>query len=436
MKIAVTTWKKDKHTMGSHSKIEKDVECVECHYAPGDKWNPKVKFRGLGQLFSYIATKDEEVRKRAVVNDSSCLTEKCHPKENFFEKKIDYKTKYKTEFKGTLVPFTHKTHDEKTIEGQELRCSSCHIHQSPGKHFEVPKELCFLCHFRSAKENEGRGKCSVCHVISTETLKVKKEGKDAGESTSKPITHQGLEKAKVACGSCHLELVVGNVALKEDPCIECHHNPTPELVKTAKDKKKMHDEHIAKQTARCSHCHQAIEHKKSPYLDATIRNCVTCHPEPHFDQKLLIAGEGGNGVGKYPIAHHAMKTNCLACHTNDGHDKKGRRVRTAAVKSCVDCHGDKEMEKQPGKWKRDVSAELQAAREVEKEVIAAIEEAKGKLIASTLKKVTSLLKDGQENLRIVDAGGGVHNKKYAMLLIETALLKFDFIKEEIAAGNK
>ncbi len=436
MKTAVETWKKDKHKIGSHSKIEKDVDCIECHYAPEDKMNPKVKFRGLGQLFSYIATQDKEVRKRAVVNDASCLTAKCHPKDNFFEKKIEYKTKYQTEFKGTLVPFTHKTHDEKTIEGQKLRCSSCHIHQSAGKHFEVPKELCFLCHFRAAKENEGRAKCSVCHVVTKEALKVKKEGEDNSESKSKPMTHQSLEKAKVACGGCHFELVMGKVEVKDDSCIECHHNPTLELMKTAKDKKKMHEEHVTKQTARCFGCHQTLEHKKSPYLDAAIRNCAACHPEPHRDQKLLIAGEGGNGIGKYPIAHDAMKTNCLGCHTKDGHDEKGRKVRIAEVKTCVECHADQEMEKQAKKWKRDVSEELKAAREAEKEAVAAIEEAKGKLPDAVIRKVLALLQDGQENLRIVDAGGGVHNKKFAMLLIETGLQKFESVKSELNAGNK
>jgi len=436
MKTAVETWKKDKHKMGSHSKIEKDVDCIECHYAPGDKMNPKVKFRGLGQLFSYIATGDKEVRKRAVVNDSSCMTAKCHPKENFFEKKIDYTAKYKTDYKGTLVPFTHKTHDEKTIEGQKLRCSSCHIHQSAGKHFEVPRELCFLCHFRSAKENEGRAKCSVCHVISKEALRAQKKEESTGENKTIPMTHKSLEKAKVACGSCHFELVGGKVDVKEDSCIECHHNPTPELMQTAKDKKKMHEEHVTKQTARCFSCHQPLEHKKSPYLDAAIRNCTTCHPEPHRDQKLLIAGEGGNGIGKYPIAHDAMKTNCLGCHTKDGVDGKGRKVRVAEVKSCVECHADKELEKQARKWKRDVSEELKAAREVEQEVIAAIEEAKGKLPDPVVKKALALLKDGQENLRIVDAGGGVHNKKYAMLLIETGLQKFESVKLALNAGNK
>jgi hypothetical protein len=131
-----------------------------------------------------------------------------------------------------------------------------------------------------------------------------------------------------------------------------------------------------------------------------------------------------------------MKTNCLGCHTKDGHDQKGRKVRTAEVKSCVDCHADKEMEKQPKKWKRDIDAELIAAREMEKEVLAALEEVRENLPASSHKKVLALLKDARENLRIVDAGGGVHNKKYAMLLIETGLLKFEAIKAELASVKK
>jgi hypothetical protein len=412
------------------------VLCIDCHYAPGEKPTPKAKFRGLGQLFSYMATRDKEVRKRAVVHDSSCLTQDCHPKEKFFDKKLDYNTKYQTEYKGTLVPFTHKTHEDKKIDGQKLRCSSCHIHQSAGKHFEVPKELCFLCHFRKAKENEGRAKCAVCHEISKKALKVKKAGEHPGEKEAKPITHQSVEKAKVACSSCHIELVRGNVEIKKDACVECHHSPTAELMKTADDKKKMHEEHVTKQTARCFHCHQTLDHKKNPYLDAAIRNCATCHPEPHKHEKMMIAGDGGNGLEKYPIAHDAMKTNCLGCHTKDGYDKKGRKVKIASMKSCVDCHGDKDMEKQAQKWKEDVAEEMKSARNVEKEVIAALEEAKGKVPDGVMKKAIALLKEGQENLRIVDAGGGVHNKKYAMLLLETGVQKFEDIKTELSNGLK
>ena len=131
-----------------------------------------------------------------------------------------------------------------------------------------------------------------------------------------------------------------------------------------------------------------------------------------------------------------MKTNCLGCHTKDGHDEKGRKVRVAETKSCVECHADKEMEKQAKKWKRDISEELKVAREVEKEAVAAVEEAKGKLPEAVIKKVLALLKHGQENIRIVDAGGGVHNKKYAILLIDTGVQKFEAVKSEINAANK
>jgi hypothetical protein len=430
MKNPYETWKKDKHKTGSHSTIKRDVTCVDCHYAPGEKPTPRAKFRALGQLFSYLSTKDNEVRKRAVVKDAACLVSDCHPKDKLLTKKIDYAAKYKIDYKGVLLHFDHETHEKKTIEGQKLHCSSCHIHNSAGKHFEVPKELCFLCHFRKAKENEGRAKCSVCHEISKAPLKKKSAGEEGAEKETKPITHQGIEKSKVSCKSCHFELIKGSMDVKTDCCVDCHHDPTPELMKKIEDKKLMHQEHVTKQTARCFNCHQPLEHKESSYLDAAIRNCATCHPEPHMYQKLIIAGEGGRGVDKFPIAHHPMRTNCLACHTKDGHDEKGRRVKTADVKTCGACHADKDKEKISKKWKGDVAEELKTARDVEKEAVAAIEEAKGKLPETAIKKAIAMLKNGQENLRIVDAGGGVHNKKYAMLLIETAVTSFeDLIKE-------
>lgn len=185
--------------------------------------------------------------------------------------------------------------------------------------------------------------------------------------------------------------------------------------------KLMHDAHITKQTARCVNCHQNIAHEKANYLDVTIQNCAICHPEPHLYQKLLIAGEGGKGIDKaYPVKHHDMKTNCLGCHTKDGHDEKGRKVKQGEEKTCIACH-DKEAGEQGEKWKKDVADSLNDARDIEKRAIDAIEKAKGKVPATNLKKSLALLKNGQENLKIVDAGGGVHNKKYSMLLIDTAI---------------
>ncbi|MHB1024675.1 MAG: cytochrome c3 family protein [Desulfobacteria bacterium] len=436
MKNPYQAWVKDKHKTGPHSKIKDDVACVDCHYAPGENSTLRAKFKGLGQLFSYLATKEKEVRKRAVVKDAACTTPECHPKDKLFPKKIEYKKAYKTEYKGKLLPFTHKTHSEKSVEGQKLHCSSCHIHSTAGRHFEVPKDLCFLCHFRKSEDNKGRAKCSICHEVSNKPLEAKKDGQDPDEKPAKPITHQSIEKSKVPCSSCHFELIRGNVDVKKESCLDCHHDPTPELMKKSEDRKAMHDAHVTKQTARCLNCHQPIEHKEFSYLDTAIRNCSTCHPEPHIYQKMLLAGEGGPGIAKFPIAHDPMRTNCQSCHTKDGHDEKGRKVRRAEGKACVECHGDKDKEKIAKQWKADVAEDMKTARDLEKNVVAAIEEAKGKVSETDIAKMRALLKDARVNLKIVDAGGGVHNKKFSMLLIDTAVKNFEDVLKGLETAKK
>ncbi len=77
------------------------------------------------------------------------------------------------------------------------------------------------------------------------------------------------------------------------------------------------------------------------------------------------------------------------------------------------------------KWESDVADILKEARDIEKEAIGAMEEAKGKVSEKAIQKAMVLLKNGQENLRIVDAGGGVHNKKYAVLLMDIAIENFE-----------
>lgn len=468
MKKAHKTWKNDE----KHNKYG----CVECHYPPdlpaiaehrkipktkteADKkekkktdWDfMKTELEVFSKLVTVLNMNESTVLRKPKIDDRSCTTTDCHPttgkkkEAEYWTKKLKFMeyTKEDKDKTKVVIHFTHKEHydQKKWVEGQEMHCATCHKKETGKKHFEVSKEICFLCHFKSekAKFAEESAKCSLCHKIPEEPFK------KAEKPDEKPRTHKDLEDRKVSCAGCHLEIVKGKGEIKEEKCLDCHEN-TKELWKEVKNKKIMHKEHVAKQTATCFNCHEPIVHKKPEkpdkkdmfmYVEASIQNCKICHTEPHRYQTLLIAGKGGKGVDKdYPIAHHDMKTNCLACHTKEANDVKGRRVRMAEVKSCVECHGDNEMEKQPMKWKRDVSEELKAAREVEKEVVAAIEEAKGKLPDSIVKKVLALLQDGQENLRIVDAGGGVHNKKYAMLLIETGLQKFESIKEELTAGSK
>jgi hypothetical protein len=43
----------------------------------------------------------------------------------------------------------------------------------------------------------------------------------------------------------------------------------------------------------------------------------------------------------------------------------------------------------------------------------------------------AMVAEGRENIKIVIAGGGVHNKKYSVLLLDIAMEKFENAIEEI-----
>ena len=357
MKPNYDAWKNDQHS--KPDKVTgKITVCVDCHYKPGEKPTTKAKFKGLGQLFSYLSTGEKEVWKRAAVSDQSCTTAQCHPLDKLSVKQIEYLKKYKSDYKGKLKPFTHKTHFEKTIDGQKLQCTSCHFHGSPEKHFNVPMNLCFLCHFRKAKENEGRAKCSVCHEIPEKPLQlVTSDGHSGKDKPQRPITHEILEKEKVACNRCHIEMIMGSTKIRIEYCSECHHYASPELLAKGKDKVLMHVEHVTKHHARCTQCHEIITHKKSSYLDTAVQNCAACHPEPHLYTKKLLEGVGAVGATeKFPSLMHSFGTSCTGCHQKEGRDAKGNKVMKGSNKSCFECHNkDPKYEKMTEQWVKDIA---------------------------------------------------------------------------------
>jgi hypothetical protein len=405
MKRYYNQWARDKHG-------EKGIACVECHYAPGTKITPMAKFKGLGQLFTYLATKEKTVQKVAKVPDISCTTSQCHPKnEEFLTKKVKFTEN---------IPYVHKTHEDKTIEGQKLHCDTCHQHITGEKHFQVPAVACYLCHFKNAEFNKERSKCSLCHEIPTKPLqKQKKEGAKAEE---KPITHQSLEKAKVLCQSCHYQLVQGSGGIKKEDCFVCHEYSV-ELLKKAEDKKSMHDMHVAAQNAHCFECHQPIQHKETDFLDAVRLDCQGCHPDHHVYQRMLLVGDKRKGVPKTPSLMYEVKTTCIGCHMEEK-IVKGEKVAHGTGKTCAACHTEKH-EGMAKEWEDKAIEELKNTKEIEKEAIEAIKEAKGEVPEETLKEAMAMLKEGRENMHIVEYGGGVHNKKYSVMMLDAAMGNFE-----------
>jgi len=415
MKRYYNTWQKDKHA-------EKGVVCVDCHYAPGEKVTAKAKIKGLKHLTAYFTMSPVEREKQVYVPtkvpDISCITSACHPKEKFQDKRIKFTEK---------IPYIHKTHFDKTIEGQTLHCNTCHIHRSADKHFEVPKEACYLCHFKNAKFGEERAKCSLCHEIPTKPLQKKKP-----EPGAKLITHQTIEKDKVPCYSCHYELIQGEGLIKERECLDCHEKGEAlEALKKEDKKEVLHKAHVGEQNAKCFNCHDFIQHKETDFLDPVRLACDGCHPDHHISQKVLLAGLERKGVPKTPSLMFEVKTTCLGCHQAE-RIVKGEKVMHGAPETCARCHVEKtaEMVKQ---WKDSIAKALNEAKELKKEAEEVIAKAKGKVPDKKLKEVMAMFKEAQQNVLLVEAGGGVHNQKYSIQLLDIAMGNFekaiDLLKE-------
>ena len=434
-------WKKGKHNQ---------IGCVECHYPPkaSEIQSKTVTSESVAakkhipksppERFSYVQLGGETIKTRPRIIDASCMTASCHgkPDDDFKTKKIKFTEK---------VLFVHKPHLEKKnqIEGQQVNCTSCHQHETDKKKFEVSQAVCFLCHFKNTKFADGRGKCDLCHQLPEKPIQT---------SGEKPITHKMLQDAKVQCGSCHYDMISrgGQVKyelvieggeiknaqimvggeIKKEACSSCHDRE--KHLKEVSNKKLMHAQHVMVKNARCLDCHRVIQHQKADVEKPLLvrKDCSACHPDHHKYQELLIKGPKRKDVSKTPDPMFQAMTNCLGCHVEGGMDKKGEKTLKASGKMCVACH-TKDHDKMLKSWIDEVVKNVKDARELETEAKEAIAKHAKKIPEEKLKEFKELLKEGQNNLRIVKFGNGVHNKKYAMLLIDSAMNNFEDIIDEL-----
>ena len=310
-----------------------------------------------------------------------------------------------------------------------MTCDSCHIKYTAEKHFEVRKDVCFLCHFKEGKYNEGAAKCSFCHTIPTKSLQRQKEADDADKE---PITHQSLEKAKVPCQSCHLQHVRDGEEINKESCRNCH-SRTDVLAKWT-EKNLIHDKHVAGRTADCFDCHRMDWYGMGKeFLEVARTQCNYCHPDQHQLQKLLLLGEERGEVSATPGLMTAVNTNCKGCHISKG-QYRGAPIMNSSGKACASCHTSKH-EKMLADWRETMESEVKFVKDVEAEALVALKEADGKLSPEEMKEAEALFNRGQENLQIVEYGNGVHNKKYAVMLLDVALISFEDLIDLVKGGQ-
>ncbi len=438
-------WKSNTHH-ASNNPEGKQADCVDCHFLPGEHGSLKAKYEGLRHLAAYLYNPNAPLPIRPVIKDGSCLQSGCHNRETIAQKEIQFTEK---------VRFKHDIHfTDKALDGSKITCDTCHFKTTEEKHFEVPKEICFLCHLKLDKPtldkaemvndtdnvrkisfnsrplinfNEGASRCDICHTIPTRSLQGQLEVGDPS-STKKPITHQTIQESGVTCESCHFEVVKGHGEIEtgnvvSNGCLRCH-NTSQTLLATAGDKKLMHDKHVPN-TADCFDCHTVVEHRnRTDHLDFVREDCSLCHVDQHKYQKLLLSGTPvDDEISGAPHLMYEVNTNCMACHLkktlSNGHD-----VRTASGDTCAACH-TKQHIKMLGDWKETLTKEVAAASEIETEARELLNELGTGLDKEQFNQAEIMIAKGSELINIVRFGNGVHNKKYAITILDGAFGNFE-----------
>jgi len=441
-------WQGDKHH-ASNNPQGTQAECIDCHFLPGEKHGLKAKLEGLRHLAAYLYNPEAPLPIRPVVKDGSCLQSGCHSIEKFQDKEIAFAKKAR---------FKHKVHlsDKALADQEKLTCETCHFKVTAERHFEVPKDICFLCHLKLEKPtlekaqvedvpigpdlvekitftqrpsidfNQGISKCDICHTIPTKSLQAQLRADDA---LTKPITHQSIKQAGVACEGCHFEVVSGHGEINtgnvvSNGCLTCHNRSEALLAKSG-DVKLMHGSHIAQARADCFDCHSVIEHRnRTDHLDFVREDCSLCHQDQHRYQRILLAGTPvAEGVTSTPHLMFKVNTNCMGCHLKK-QVKRGHAVRTGAPETCAACHTP-EHKKMLADWRLQVDKEIKSVEEVEQEALQMLTASEGKMDAGKIKQAREMVASGQAYLDVVRIGNGVHNKKYSITILDEAIVKFE-----------
>lgn len=436
-------WQADYHHAGNNSE-DMQAECVDCHFLPGEKYGLKAKYEGLRHLAAYLYDPEAPLPIRPVVKDGACLQSGCHERETLAQQEIQYTEK---------VRFKHEVHfSDEALDGHTITCDTCHFKTSEKKHFEVPNEICFLCHLKLEKPtldkaqvsdgefrqisfemrpaidfNQGASRCEICHEIPARSLQGQLDANDPA-STREPITHQTIQEAGVACESCHFEVVKGSGEIETgnvvaNGCLTCH-NRSQTLLSTAGDRELMHSRHVPAK-ADCFDCHTVIEHRnRTDHLDFVRNDCLLCHVDQHKYQKLLLSGAPVDAdISGDPHLMFEVNTNCMGCHLKKTLSK-GHDVRTASGDTCAACHTQRHREMLHD-WKETLESEIADVEEVEAEARTLLAELEYQLDKEQLDQVEAMLAKGEELVNIVRIGNGVHNKKYAIGILDGAFGNFE-----------
>jgi nitrate/TMAO reductase-like tetraheme cytochrome c subunit len=328
-----------------------------------------------------------------------------------------------------LMALEHRRIRVDQLDG--LSCSACHTFDSSMKaHLTADRQVCYTCHFANEDFNRNTGECLRCHEPPRREVSVHTASADPARSVV--MDHEDIVRRGVDCASCHLDVVRGAARVSERECIHCHDQSRflEELAsRNTETVRRYHAVHVAEQRAHCFDCHRAVQHGlldagQTPiiaagFLEPVLNDCQHCHPNHHAAQVSLLTGTGGAGIAHpVPSAMIGSRVNCRACHTQPGEGAKGDALVRATKQSCTACHSDEYMQMFDS-WKHEIEGYVAEIESVLTRLDGAIAErsARGQPLPDG---VDARLSVGRRNAQLVKSGGGLHNRAFALQLLDAA----------------
>lgn len=328
----------------------------------------------------------------------------------------------------------------------DLNCAACHTYDAGGSnHFRVDTTTCFTCHFTHQEFNRDTGECLKCHEPPTRQIVV--HAPVAGTSTTSAagalMDHQDIVARGIDCASCHADVIQGQATVSARDCTHCHDQQKfiEEFeARTTHTVEEYHRVHVGGQHARCTDCHRVIHHaliepefvgSRAEFLKPVVDDCQHCHPSHHREQVELLMGVGGAGIDRpMPNAMFGSRMNCRACHSESGNDFKGDPLVKATEDTCLKCHGD-DYRTVFQQWRGEIASQLAEARAALQRVDDRIK-AIGVRAQSLPPRVRDGIENARTNIRLIETGNGVHNRTYAVSLLDLAARDLDAALAELS----
>lgn len=368
MEESVESWRESSH---------EGVLCAECHNKPG----PRGLLEGAviaPMKESWLIITGDYGHKPIVVDiaDESCMRESCHKMKNLHGK---------TSFKR--VVFDHEKHLDETIDGENLKCVSCHSQMVPGTHMAVAGKVCFICHFKESTKDDVPHECGVCHEGAIDVVTYK----------GMRFDHQSSDALGHACEDCHSDISHGKGEVNPEKCKVCHEGGHPE--EKVQDVASMHENHVVVHNARCFDCHQEIGHTIPDAFEVACGKC-------HLAEDMMYRGLDGRGHVVVPSKKAGpLEMDCTVCHQEDAD-------YLATEESCDMCHEGKK-----GRTIEDVQLDFQRRLVKAKDALVGLRNSLAERSKPSPKAL--LMSDAASaSLELLESDGskGVHNPEYSKVL--------------------